>query len=81
VTGTLEVTADGLGTINAIPGQAYYMVKGQPHGFTNKGAAAVQVVEIFVKPGPPPPPWDPNAPPPPPPAATPAPTTAAPGTR
>ena len=40
VTGTLEVTADGLGTINAIPGQAYYMVKGQPHGFANKGAAA-----------------------------------------
>ena len=77
VTGTLEVTADGLGTINAIPGQAYYMVKGQPHGFANKGAAAVQVVEIFVKPGPPPAAWDPNAPPPPP-AVTPAPATTTP---
>jgi quercetin dioxygenase-like cupin family protein len=65
VTGALEVTADGMGTITAIPGQAYYMVKGQPHGFTNKGAAAVQVVEVFVK-GPAPDPWDPNAPPPPP---------------
>jgi quercetin dioxygenase-like cupin family protein len=61
VTGTLELTADGLGTINAVPGQAYYMVKGQPHGFTNKGGAAVQVVEVFVK-GPAPAPWDPNAP-------------------
>src|SRR5437667_321124 len=82
VTGTLEVTADGLGTINAIPGQAYYMVKGQPHGFANKGAAAVQVVEIFVKPGPPPAPWDPNAPLPlPTPAPTTAAPTAAPGTR
>jgi quercetin dioxygenase-like cupin family protein len=69
VTGTLELTADGIGTISAVPGQAYYMVKGQPHGFTNKGAAAVQVVEVFVK-GPAPDPWDPNAPPPPP--ATPA---------
>src|SRR5947207_104812 len=66
VTGTLEVTADGLGTINAIPGQAYYMVKGQPHGFANKGAASVQGGEIFVTPGPPPAPWGPNAPPPPP---------------
>jgi quercetin dioxygenase-like cupin family protein len=77
VTGGLELTADGIGTINAIPGQAYYMVKGQPHGFTNKGGAAVQVIEVFVKPGPGPAPWDPNAPPAP---ATP-PATAAPATR
>lgn len=77
VTGGLELTADGIGTINAIPGQAYYMVKGQPHGLTNKGGAAVQVVEVFVKPGPGPEPWDPNAPPSqttqtPPPSAAPA---------
>jgi quercetin dioxygenase-like cupin family protein len=75
VTGNLELTADGLGTINAVPGQAYYMVKGQPHGFTNKGPAAVQVVEIFVK-GPAPDPWDPNAPPP----VTSSPTPGAPAT-
>jgi quercetin dioxygenase-like cupin family protein len=62
VTGALELTADGIGTINATPGQAYYMVKGQPHGFTNKGAAAVQVIEVFVK-GPAPEPWDPKNPP------------------
>jgi len=68
VTGAVELTADGLGTINAVAGQAYYMLKGQPHGFTNKGAAAAQIVEIFVK-GPAPEPFDPNAPPTPPPVA------------
>jgi hypothetical protein len=26
------------------------MVKGQQHGFTNKTAAAVQVIELFIKP-------------------------------
>ena len=77
LTGMLELTADGIGTVSAVPGQAYYMVKGQPHGFTNKGGAPVQVIEIFVKPGPAPAPWDPNAPPVPP--AAPA-TTAAPAT-
>jgi len=49
VTGTLELTVDG-NVSNAVPGQAYYMVKGQPHGFTNKTAAPVQVVELFIKP-------------------------------
>jgi quercetin dioxygenase-like cupin family protein len=49
VTGGLELTVDGQ-TISAVPGQAYYMVKGQPHGFTNKSAAPVQVIELFIKP-------------------------------
>jgi quercetin dioxygenase-like cupin family protein len=82
VTAGLELTADGLGTINALPGQAYYILKGQPHGFINKGGAAVQVMEVFVKPGPPPAPFDPNAPPPPPPTTPPAatPPAAAPAT-
>jgi quercetin dioxygenase-like cupin family protein len=56
VTGSLELTAGGIGTIATTPGQAYYMVKGQPHAFTNKTAAAVQVIEVFVK-GPAPDPW------------------------
>src|SRR5712691_6379831 len=34
VTGALELTLEGQ-VINAIQGQAYYMVKGQTHGFTN----------------------------------------------
>jgi quercetin dioxygenase-like cupin family protein len=61
VTGSLELTAGGLGTVTAAPGQAYYMVKGQPHAFTNKTAAAVQVIEVFVK-GPAPDPWKAEAP-------------------
>jgi quercetin dioxygenase-like cupin family protein len=82
VTAGVELTADGLGTINTLPGQAYYILKGQPHGFMNKGAAAVQVMEVIVKPGPPPAPFDPNAPPPPPPTAPPVatPPAAAPAT-
>jgi quercetin dioxygenase-like cupin family protein len=49
VTGALEVTLEGQ-TINAVQGQAYYMMKGQQHGFTNKTAAPVQVIELFIKP-------------------------------
>jgi quercetin dioxygenase-like cupin family protein len=62
VTGSLEVTAasltapSGRETFTAVPGQAYYMVKGQPHGFVNKTATPVQVIEVFVK-GEAPTPW------------------------
>jgi quercetin dioxygenase-like cupin family protein len=49
VTGGLELNVEGQ-TINTVPGQAYYMVKGQQHGFTNKTAAPVQVIELFIKP-------------------------------
>lgn len=52
VTGSLDLTVEKDPVITAIPGQAYYMVKGQTHGFTNKSAAAVQVIELFVKPDP-----------------------------
>jgi quercetin dioxygenase-like cupin family protein len=70
VTGSLELTAGsqtapgGREAIVAAPGQAYYMVKGQPHGFTNKTTAPVQVIEVFVK-GEAPAPWPvPFTPPP-----------------
>jgi len=87
ITGSLELTAGsataagGRETITTVPGQAYYMVKGQPHGFTNKTAAPVQVIEIFVK-GAAPAPWpvpftpatsQPTGGPAPPPASTAAP--------
>jgi quercetin dioxygenase-like cupin family protein len=52
VTGALELTVEKDPVVTAIPGQAYYMVKGQVHGFTNKTAAAVQVIELFIKPDP-----------------------------
>jgi quercetin dioxygenase-like cupin family protein len=50
VTGALELTVDKDPVVTAVPGQAYYMVKGQVHSFTNKSAAAVQVIELFIKP-------------------------------
>jgi len=49
VTGSLELTVENQ-ISTAVPGQAYYMVKGQVHGFTNKTAAPVQVIELFIKP-------------------------------
>jgi quercetin dioxygenase-like cupin family protein len=52
VTGALELTVEKDPVITAVPGQAYYLVKGQTHGFTNKTAAAVQVIELFIKPDP-----------------------------
>jgi len=52
VTGSLELTVEKDPPITAVPGQAYYMVKGQTHGFTNKSAAPVQVIELFIKPDP-----------------------------
>jgi len=52
VTGSLELTVEKDPVVTTVPGQAYYMVKGQTHTFTNKSSAAVQVIEIFVKPDP-----------------------------
>ena len=52
VTGSLELTVEKDPVITTVPGQAYYMVKGQTHGFTNKTGAAVQVIELFIKPDP-----------------------------
>ena len=52
VTGSLELTVEKDPVVTTVPGQAYYMVKGQTHGFTNKTAAAVQVIELFIKPDP-----------------------------
>lgn len=67
VTGSLELTVEKDPVVTTVPGQAYYMMKGQTHGFTNKSAAAVQVIELFIKP-------DPGTAPPA--AGTPAPTAA-----
>lgn len=49
VTGSLELTVEGQ-TITTVLGQAYYIVKGQTHDLTNKTAAPVQIVELFIKP-------------------------------
>lgn len=52
VTGQLELVIEKDPPITAVPGQAYYMMKGQNHGFTNKTSAPVQVIELFIKPDP-----------------------------
>ena len=52
VTGSLELSVEKDPVVTTVPGQAYYMVKGQTHSFTNKTAAAVQVIELFIKPDP-----------------------------
>lgn len=52
VTGQLELVVEKDPPITAVPGQAYYMMKGQNHGFTNKTSAPVQVIELFIKPDP-----------------------------
>ena len=52
IPGSLELTIEKDPVITTVPGQAYYMVKGQTHSFTNKSAAAVQVIELFIKPDP-----------------------------
>ena len=52
VTGALELTVEKDPVVTAVPGQAYYMTKGQVNGFTNKTSAAVQVIELFIKPDP-----------------------------
>jgi quercetin dioxygenase-like cupin family protein len=49
VTGSLDLTIEKEPVVTTVPGQAYYMVKGQTHGFTNKSSAAVQVIELFIK--------------------------------
>jgi quercetin dioxygenase-like cupin family protein len=52
VTGSLELIVEKEPVVTTVAGQAYYMVKGQTHSFTNKGSAAAQVIELFIKPDP-----------------------------
>ena len=52
VTGSLELMIEKEPVVTTVAGQAYYMAKGQTHSFTNKGSAAAQVIELFIKPDP-----------------------------
>jgi quercetin dioxygenase-like cupin family protein len=52
VTGSLDLTVEKNPVVTTVPGQAYYMMKGQTHSFINKSSAAVQVIELFIKPDP-----------------------------
>jgi quercetin dioxygenase-like cupin family protein len=51
VSGQLELTIGSAKAIEAIPGQAYFMEKGTPHGFRNSGSSPAMVMEVFVKDG------------------------------
>ena len=51
VSGQLELTIGSAKPIEAIPGQAYFMEKGTPHGFRNSGSSPAMVMEVFVKDG------------------------------
>jgi quercetin dioxygenase-like cupin family protein len=50
ITGALELTVDKDPIVTAVPGQAYYSARGQTHSFVNKTSAAVQIIEVFVRP-------------------------------
>jgi quercetin dioxygenase-like cupin family protein len=49
VTGKLELTIASAKPVEALPGQAFFMDKGTPHGFRNTGATPAMVMEVFVK--------------------------------
>jgi len=51
VSGQLELTIGSAKPVDTIPGQAYFMEKGTPHGFRNVGSAPAMVMEVFVKDG------------------------------
>ena len=51
VSGQIELTIGSAKPVETLPGQAYYMEKGTPHGFRNTGSTPAMVMEVFVKDG------------------------------
>lgn len=49
LSGNLEITIGAANPVMAKEGQAFFMVKGTPHGFRNVGTTPAAVMEIFVK--------------------------------
>ena len=49
IEGTLELTVRSESPVPAKSGQAFYFVRGTPHGFKNTGATPAAVFEIFIK--------------------------------
>jgi quercetin dioxygenase-like cupin family protein len=50
LTAGIELTAGSEKPVVASVGQAYFMMKGTPHGFRNTGTSVAMVLEVFVKP-------------------------------
>lgn len=51
IQGKLELTIGSAKPVEALPGQAFFMEKGTPHGFRNTGTMPAAVMEVFVKDG------------------------------
>jgi quercetin dioxygenase-like cupin family protein len=49
ITGKIELTIGSAKPVEAVPGQAYFMERGTPHGFRNVGSSPAAVMEVFVK--------------------------------
>lgn len=49
IEGKLELTIGSAKPLEALPGQAFFMEKGTPHGFRNVGTTPAAVMEVFVK--------------------------------
>lgn len=49
VEGKLELTIGSAKPVEAMPGQAFFMERGTPHGFRNVGSTPAAVMEVFVK--------------------------------
>jgi quercetin dioxygenase-like cupin family protein len=48
LTGSIELTIGDTKTA-AVPGQAYFIDKGTPHGFRNTGATPASAYEVFIR--------------------------------
>jgi quercetin dioxygenase-like cupin family protein len=46
----VELTVGSEKPVVASAGQAYFMLKGTPHGFRNTGTSVAKAIEVFVKP-------------------------------
>jgi quercetin dioxygenase-like cupin family protein len=49
IEGKLELTIGSAKPVEALPGQAFFMERGTPHGFRNAGTTPAAVMEVFVK--------------------------------
>jgi quercetin dioxygenase-like cupin family protein len=49
IQGKLELTIGSAKPVEALPGQAFFMERGTPHGFRNAGTTPAAVMEVFVK--------------------------------
>jgi quercetin dioxygenase-like cupin family protein len=49
LTGMVQLTI-GAQTIDAVPGQVYFIARGTPHGFRNVSGTNATAVEVFIKP-------------------------------